>query len=266
MPKPKNGVALSPPIAENEYVQELLALMNANKIPGVKDMIAAIGQVTAMEQHLADMVKELATMRAELAEAQRQNHPIKNALQKAVITMQGNILDLRDKLNALKHDIVTGCKAALTATREKGLSALRGIANFFSVKPALENLRGDIEKAIREDDRAITRIEKVSAEYHKAGLAITNVARAVAGKDAKDEVKPMGNLAKAIAAPLRADRACARAMGRCVDKAIGAVARLEQTERKPPIMETIEKLDAEIKAAQRVTPVRVRAEPVHADR
>ncbi len=262
------AVAVSQPIAENPAVQEVAALMEANNMPGAKAFADVIGQVTAMEQHLADMVKELSTMRAELAEAQRQNHPLKNALQKAVVALQANILDLRDKLTALKRDIANGCRDLLAATREKGLSALRNIADFLKLRPALEAVRGDIDKAIRADNRAIAMIENVSAEYHKAGRAVKNIGRAVVGKEAIQEAKAPGRISKALQAPARADRRCLEAMGRCVDKAIGAVGRLEQTRHREPVMQTIEKLEAQIKQAQKVTPVRVRSrpEPAHADR
>ncbi len=256
------------PLAENKDVQELLALMKANRIPGAKDLIAAIGQVTAMEKHLANMGKELATMRAELAEAQRQNHPIKTALQSAVITLQGNMLDLREKLAALKREIVGGCREALTAVRDKGLSALRNITSFLRLRPALESMRGDIEKAIQQDSAAIAKIEAVSVEYHKAGQAVVNIGRIAAGKEAKQEAKSPGTLSKALQAPLRADRRCLMAMGRCVDRAIGAMGRLEQTPRREPVMETLDKMERKAHEAQRDAPERGRSRPApaHADR
>ena len=179
MPKQK----AAQPIAENEYVRELLALMKANKMPGAKDLAAVIGQVTAMERHMADMVQELATMREELAEAQRQNHPIINALQKAVIALQAQVLEMRERIAVMKLDIVNGCRDALTAVRDKGLSALRNVADFFKLRPALEAVRGNIDKGIREDDRAISMIANISAEYHKAGRAVKNIGRAVVGKE-----------------------------------------------------------------------------------
>ena len=252
---------------QNEHVKELLELMEANNMPGAKDLLTVIGQVGAVEKHLAAMVTELTAMRRELAEAQRQNHPIKNALQKAVITLQDNMLGLRERLDALKQEIIGGCKSALEAFREKGLSALRNLADFFKLRPGLEALQKDIDKSIRLDNKMIAAIETVSAEYHEAGRHIANMGRAVAGKEAIQEAKPVGKVAKAFAAPILADRACLRAMDKCVGKAIGAVGRLEKTEHKPPIRETIEKLNKDIEQAQRDAPARVRVRPVpHAER
>ena len=267
MGRPKKA-AQAAPIAENEQVQELLSVMEANNMPGAKDLLAVIGQVGAMENHLADMVKELATLRRELAEAQRQNHPIKTALQKAVIVLQAQVLELRDNLAGLKRDIIDGCKNALEAFHDKGLSALRNLADFFKLRPGLEAMRDNLDKSIKLDERTIAQIEAVSVKYHEAGRHLQNAGRAIVGKELIQEAKPVGKIAKTFTAAIRADRACCNAMRQCVDKAIGAVARLEKAERKPPIMETIDKINGEIAKAQKDAPVRDRQRPApdHADR
>jgi hypothetical protein len=259
-------MAVSPPIADNPDVKQLLDLMQANKLPGAKDLITVVGQVTSMEKHLADMLKELAAMRLELAEAQRQNHPLKNALRNAVIVMQSNVLDLRDKLTALKQDIAVGCRDALAAVHDKGISALRGITDFIKLRPALEAMRGNIDMAIGQDSRSINKIEAASVEYHRAGLHIVNIARVAAGLETKQEPKAPGVLAKALQAPLLVDRACLYGMGQCVDKALGAVERLKDTERKEPVMDTLKKMEQKVQEAQRDAPSRDRGSPTHDDR
>jgi dsDNA-specific endonuclease/ATPase MutS2 len=73
------------PILENEHVKELLAILRENNSPSTKDFLAVLHHVGAMEKQLDAAVKELAAMRQELRTAQEQNHPVKTALQKAVI-------------------------------------------------------------------------------------------------------------------------------------------------------------------------------------
>jgi len=260
MGRPKKAAA---PLLENEHVKELLSIMEANNVPTVKDLLDIIGQVGAMEKQLDAAVNELQSMRRDLAEAQAQNHPIKTALQKAVITMQGQVLDLRDKLAELKQNVIDGCKNAVAAFKEKGIFALRSIADFFKLRPGLEALRDNLNKSIKLDERAIAKIEAVSAEYHEAGRHLKNMGRALIGKEAVTEAKAPGRLAAAIAAPYRAERTCLVAARRHVTAVIGAVARLEQTaERKPPIMETIQKLNAQIAQAKKDAPAQERPRPV----
>ena len=261
MGRPKN-TAKSKPVMENELVRELLNLLKANHLPAEKELLTVVDQVCIMESRLTDMVKELTTLREELAEAQRQNHPVKTALQKAVIVLQNQVLDLRDKLTGLKHEIISGCKSALDAVHDKGLSALRDIMGFFKLRPALEAMRENIDDSIKQDNKSIATIEAVSTSYHEAGRHIANMGRAVSGKEALTEAKPVGKIAKALTAPIRADKACLVAMGKGVSKAISAVERLEKAERRLPVMETVEKCSKQAEQERRDMPVRVRPRPV----
>jgi len=214
-----------------------------------------------MERQLDAAVNELQSMRRELAEAQAQNHPIKTALHNAVKTMEKNIAVMRERLDELKANIIDGCKNAVAAFKEKGISALRNIADFFKLRPGLEALRDNLNKSIKLDERAIAKIEAVSAEYHEAGRHLKNMGRALVGKEAVAEAKAPGRLAAAIAAPYRAERACLVAARRHVTAAIGAVARLENAERKPPVMETIQKLNEQIAQAKKDAPAQERPRP-----
>ena len=130
----------------------------------------------------------------------------------------------------------------------------------------MEALRDNLNKSIKLDERAIAKIEAVSAEYHEAGRHLKNMGRALIGKEAVAVATAPGRLAAAIAAPYRAERACLVAARRHVTAAIGTVARLEQTaERKPPVMETINKLNEQIAQAKKDAPVLVRPRPVARD-
>ena len=254
------------PLTENGYVKELLELMESNNITGRKDLLAVIGQVANMEKHLSTMVNELAAMRKELAEAQLANKPIKAVLQKAVNAMQTQIAELRDKLAELKQEIIDGCKNALSACKDKGLSALRNVTEFFKIKPALESLRNSLDKNINLDNRMISKIEAMSTEFHEAGRHVHNIGRAFTGKETIQEAKPVGKIAKTIEAPIKADLECQLAMRRCVNIAIKGLTRLENMERKPPIMETVNKLNEQIERSQRDTTTIERPKPTRAER
>ena len=261
MGRPKKA-AQSPLVMENEHVKELLSIMEANNVPSMKDLLAVLHHVGAMERQLDAAVNELQAMRRELAEAQAQNHPIKTALQNTIKALEKNIAVMRERLDELKANIIDGCKNAVAAFKEKGIAALDNIARFFKVKPVLESLRDNLDKSIKLDERAIAKIGAVSAEYHKAGRHLKNMGRAFIGKEAIAEAKAPGRLAAAIAAPYRAECACLTAARRHIKAAIGAVERLENRERKPPIMETINKLNEQIAQAKKDAPAVERPRPV----
>ena len=135
-----------------------------------------------MKRQLDVAIGELAAMCHELSEAQ--NHPIKNAMQKTLVVMQSQVLDMHDKLSELEQGIVDGCKNAVAAFKEQGISALDNIARFFKVRPMLEAIRSGLDGSIQYDNRAIAKIEAISAEYHEAGRHLKNMGRAMLGKEA----------------------------------------------------------------------------------
>lgn len=60
--------------------------MREKNSPSTEDFLAVLHHVEAMEKQLDSSVKELGAMRQELRTAQEQNHPVKTALHKAVIS------------------------------------------------------------------------------------------------------------------------------------------------------------------------------------
>ncbi len=271
MPKKKNTdatAAISQPLTEHPAVKEFLTLLDANNLPAATDFINLIVCVDEMERQLEVAVAELQSMRKEIAAIREESHPLKTALQSAVKALERNIAVMRERVEAVKQEIVSSCRDALAAVRDKGLSALRNVADFFKFRPALEAVRQNVDRAIREDNRAIALIDNISAEYHKAGRAVKNIGRAVVGKEAIQEAKAPGRVAKALQAPIRAERRCLGMIGNCLDTAINATKRLEQMPRREPVMETLDKMRQKAQQAERDAPTRTRqrAEPAHESR
>ena len=149
----------------------------------------AVGHVSEMEKQLAGAVDELKAMRQELQNLQEQNHPLKAVLQKSVRELEANVAALRERLTELKGAVIEGCKNTLAAVKEQGISALDNAARFFHIKPGLAALRNNINEGIQADEKAISRIKAVSAEYHEAGRHLKNIGRALMGKEAVQEAK-----------------------------------------------------------------------------
>ena len=148
----------------------------------------------------------------------------------------------------IRDSIISGCKQALTDFKERGTAALDDLARFFHLKQGLLSMQKATESAIQLDSQAIKKIETVSAEYHEAGRHLKNAGRALMGKEAVQEAKPMGKLAKTIAAPYKADRACHLAMRNTIQKALSGLERLEQAAQKPSILKTMREQNEKAKA------------------
>lgn len=255
-------------ILENEHVKELLAVLRENNSSSTKDFLAVLNQVGAMEKQLDATVKELSAMRQELKTAQEQNHPVKTALQKAVIVTQGQVLDLRERLTELKQNIIDGCKNAVAAFKERGISALDNVVRFFKVRPILESMRETLTIDIQVNDRTIAKIEAISTEYHQAGRHLKNMGRTMLGRETVQEVKQPGKLAAVISAPFRAERSHFFSIKGHVEKSLNTLARLEEraVEKKPSIREALATHNEKIAQAQKDAPTAERPHPANAER
>ena len=207
---------------EEPAVRELLEVMKQHNSPGREDLLAMCQQIAGLEQQLNSALEELSVMRQELAQARES--PVKRALQKTVEGLEKVTKGLRTRLDSLKEKVVEGCKKTLAAFRERGVSALAHTAEFLHIRPALEGISRELEKAVAFDDKAHSIIETASKEYHKAGRHLKNIVRALQGREALDDPKGPGALARGLSLPFRQDR---RLMCAMQSRTAGALKRLE---------------------------------------
>ena len=197
-----------------------------------------------LENQLAGAMEQLSAMREEVQNLQKS--PLKSALQSSVHTLEEKASFLKEQISALKESILTGCRQALSEVREHGISALDNLAHFFHLRQSFEEIRDTIQEAVQTDTRTIEKIEAMAAQYHEAGKHLKNAGRVLAGKEAVTEAKPTGKVAKTIAAPFRADRACLAAMIGTVDKALSGLER--SAPKKPSILKTMREQSEKIQA------------------
>ena len=62
-------------------------------------------------------------------------------------------------------------------------------------------MRNNINEGIQADEKAISRIEAVSTEYHEAGRHLKNIGRALMGEGSRSGGEGPGRLAKTVQAP-----------------------------------------------------------------
>ena len=194
------------PIAENEQVKALLALLKENDSPAYVDFAKLIESVTGMENRLSIAVGELEAMREDLQKMQ--DRSLKASLQKTCKTLEGNIASMQQKLSELKGKIVEGCRHILEDFKERGTIALNGLANFLHLKPVLEAVRQGAENHRQTSNRAMERIDAFVSEYHEAGKHLKNMCLALMGKEPVQQAKAGGEIARYVRAPYRASRAC----------------------------------------------------------
>ena len=226
------------PIAENEQVKALLALLKENDSPAYVDFAKLIESVTGMENRLSIAVGELEAMREDLQKMQ--DRSLKASLQKTCKTLEGNIASMQQKLSELKGKIVEGCRHILADFKEHGAVALNGITHFFHLKPALEAVRQGAGKHQQASNRAMERIDAFVSEYYEAGKHLKNMRLALMGKEPVQQAKTGGEIARYVKAPYRASRACMGVIKKNAEKAMAALEKLEQAaERRPSVLKTM---------------------------
>jgi predicted nucleic acid-binding Zn-ribbon protein len=241
-------------LSQNEYAQELFSILKDNG-RDTSGLVALLGHVEGMENYIKRAEDKISEMKSQLADMKEiQNHPVKTALTNAIKSLENKVAEVKVQLAELKQNIVEGCKSAVQAFKEKGISALDKLASFFHIKSGLQDWKKNIDGIIKTDDKTIAKIEAFAAEYHSAGRAMKNMARVLTGKPPIDAKKEAGRLAKTLAAPYKAQKAALTGLRKELDKAITKLEQLETTaatkqQRKPTIAEKIAR--GKERAAQR---------------
>ena len=175
------------------------------------------------ENRIADMKSQLDDLK------EIQDHPIKNALQKTIKTLETKVAEIKEQIADLKSGIIEGCKNAVSAFKENGISALDKLASFFQLKSGLQAVKNNIDKVIDTLDKAVNKIEMFSKEFHEAGRHLKNAARLLIGKEPIDTAKESGKLAKAVCTPYNAQKKCLVGINTQINKIIKALNRIEQS-------------------------------------
>lgn len=218
------------PIADNEQVKELLALLQENKTPGYEDFVQMIGYVTVLENRLATAIEDLTAMREDLQ--RMQNNSLKTSLQNTCKSLEANIAAMQERLTKLKNKIIEGCKNILADFKARGTVALNGIAQFLHLKPLFEAIRHGAENSQQKSNQAMERIDAFAAEYHETGKHLKNMRLALMGKEPVQEAKSAGAITQYVKAPYRASRACMGTVRKTAEKAADTLERLAQAARE----------------------------------
>jgi hypothetical protein len=255
MPRTKNAALMDDP-----NVKELLSILKADgRSP--RELLDIIGSVTKMERELNATLKGLNAIQGELsAMREERDHPIRTMLEKTSRSLTAGVKGLCARLKDIGDGIVGGCKRAVEAFKDRGVSALNNLAEFFDVRQTLLDQRDGINAAIGRTQKSTEKIEAAAAQYHSAARSIRNIGRAMRGQEPIPDIKPNGNLARLIEAPYRAQMNHLRDALRSVNKTLASLDRLEKAAAKsaeaerPSARETMKRLQKQLDAERTDAP------------
>lgn len=237
------------PIAENEQVRALLTLLKENNSPGCREFAELITHVSGMERQLSDALEELQAMRQKMQEVQ--DRSLRAVLQRSGRALEENVDAMRQRLLDLKGQIVEGCRNILEDFKERGVAALNGIAGFLRLEPALKAVQDAAERSIQASDRAVSRIDAISTEFHEAGRHLKNMGRSLMGRDAETEARENGKIASAFKGAFKIERSFAVAVIKRTEKAQGTLVRLGRAaEHRPSVLEAMKEQAAKTEPAK----------------
>ena len=190
---------------QKSAVQELKEILNSNgKKEDAANLTRLTDQIETLEAYMQLCESAIKDMKLQLETIKEiQNSPLKDSLEKTVKVLQKNVDETKGVIATIKDAITNGCKDAVAAFKERGITALDKLTSFFNVKGHYEKIEAKADKAIASGEKAINRIESFSREYHKGTNAFKNMARLIVGKEPINKEVEVGKLAKLISAPYR---------------------------------------------------------------
>ena len=130
----------SQPIAENEQVKELLALLKDNNTPGYEEFSKLIEHVTDGAASL-EATEELKAVRQEMGITE----PFSERCSPKELSLWRRYFRYASPSFRTQSQIINGCRNILTDFRERCV-ALNGITQFLHVRPVLESIQSAAKK------------------------------------------------------------------------------------------------------------------------
>jgi len=213
-------------LEENEHVKELLGILDANGKDSEKAFLTTLLlHCKNMEAFCTKAESTIAEMKTQLDEMKELRNPLGDTAKE----LEARTGVMRQLLTKLKANIIETCKKVATAFREKGVVALDNLSSRFRTKDYYTSMAECAKTDINVCDRAISRINAFSREYHKAGRGLKNMGRVMVGKIPVDTVKEPGKLAELICKPYTEHKKTSIAV---LDYAQSSIATIEQRAEK----------------------------------
>jgi hypothetical protein len=207
-------------LADNPHVMELFSILKEND-KDTAGLNALLSYCMQIDKFVENAEKQIADMNAQIADMKEiQKHPIKNALQNAADSLQARVTGIKAMLNNIRERIVEGCKNAIQAVKDTGVTALDKMAGFFHVKQGFEAINKSCAEGMERCDKSVANIERFSSEYHATGLHLKNMGRMIIGKEPIETPKEIGKMAKAMCTPYKTEKKCLNSICNTANKAI----------------------------------------------
>jgi cob(I)alamin adenosyltransferase len=252
------------PLMENEHVKDLLDVLKrcGKDTSGLTSLINYVGEMEGFVKRMEDTISSMKTQLDSIQD--KQNHPLKNYLTNTIARLEKKVASLKEQISKIKSQIVEGCKKALSAFKETGVSALTNLASFFRVKRDMIQYVNNLDYMINANKKTVSKIEAFTNQYHAAGAHIKNMARVAVGKEPLLSKKEAGKLSKAVSTPYLMHNKLLVKLKESTEKGIAGLEKMESKQaekkaerelnKKPSMLEKLAENKARVEQIKRSVP------------
>ena len=216
-------------LQEDTILAFLKMLNGANMQAKANGYADYFNSVDELQKQLNDILSGVQDMRKQLDEISDNKNPVKRAFAAVFEKIEKNISAAQKQLNLLKEKLIKAAKNSIRAFKEQGVIALAQSLQFLNVKQDLKDVIATSNNVIESCNKAYQKIEAISNEYHAMGLSTRNFGRAVIGKEAIQEQKAKGKIAKISQSFVKFRKTISSGMKRKCENALSKLENLEQT-------------------------------------
>lgn len=209
-------------------VVEMLRLMEENgRQEEAKEFSHLIAAVDSVGQQYDGLLAEVQDLKRRLAEAEKERHPLKDALARTVQTLEVRLTGVNTRLQVVRNRIALTAEKAVENFKRIGVSALDTAVSSLRIDTFLEAAQEKVFKCADDLAESIQKVEDVGRELRSAGSHVKNAGRAASGRETQTvDGGQEGRFQSAVLAPMRALQSSFERVGRTLYSALGAVDRL----------------------------------------
>lgn len=256
--------------------QEFLKLLNENgRADQGQELYLMAWYLEGMEQQFDIVLRELQSVKAELAQVTERQVPAKPLLTKMLEGLEAKVEQARERLVSFREKVMGCAQDAVDRFKDAGVSALDSAITAMGVKKGLEHLQEGLQNSLASMQEALGKAEEMGTQLRRGFRNIANAGRIAANKELDFDPKiEEGRFQSVILAPMRGIQKLLSNINNNTLAAIGVVedlgqsadlARDRQEERtadkpgkrlakKPSIRQALQKNQAEIAARSAPAP------------
>ncbi len=169
------------PISEYEAVKTLLSLLREGGAERERqDIESLVRHMENMESQFDKVLNELESVQSQLKSLQDKG--LRSSVTRLYEKASVKVTQAKTQFTAVKDSVLQSFADAVSAVKQKGVSALRKTVDFLKIRSALSLLSNKLNQAVQSLHSAAQQIQNAKAELHTAREHAANAARLFVGK------------------------------------------------------------------------------------